>query len=103
LPKRSHLCMAIQRPPFVSKHTFEQEGDSEQLLLCILLAITGMLGPYVLLTAMLHPIQTLKVLAGETRPRYGKDQFERPLDRHRTAFLKGFEERLNAEPARQDA
>jgi hypothetical protein len=48
----------------VSKRTCDEEGDSEQLLLYILLAITGMLGPYVLLAAILNPIRTLKILAG---------------------------------------
>jgi hypothetical protein len=40
------------------------KDETDELLFYILLAITGMLGPYVLLAAVLHPIRTLKVLAG---------------------------------------
>ena len=46
--------------------TCRDSDQTDALLLYILLAITGMLGPYLLLWMLFHPIRTLKILAGLT-------------------------------------
>ena len=44
--------------------TYRDDEHTDELLLYILLAVTGMLGQYALLWMVVHPVRTLKILIG---------------------------------------